>query len=196
MYSSAKCELSSLSYDLSNAPSVFKKPPIKRSHLQPHYLLSLSQYHPSIVIGCCVLPKSKLHATLPSFQPHSTSSINQITMFTRRLVKSSSSLSTSIRAFSAGPAVFGRSPALADVTPQGVTSFDAKQKEFRERLAAQSKPVKKETSQSSSSQLPPFFYEAPTAPNVSNASTVSNICLGFQAHSAAPQTLSPKRVAR
>jgi len=63
-------------------------------------------------------------------------------MFARRMIKSSSSINASIRAFSSTATVF-RSPALADITPEGVTSFDAKQKEFRDRLAEQSK--KKET---------------------------------------------------
>jgi hypothetical protein len=97
-------------------------------------------------------------------------------MFARRLAKSSSSLHVSIRAFSASPAVF-RAPALADITPEGVTSFDAKQKEFRERLAEQSK--KKEPSQSSASPSPSStststststgIFFSPTAPMVSNA---------------------------
>lgn len=94
-------------------------------------------------------------------------------MFARRLAKSSSSLHASIRAFSASPAVF-RAPALADITPEGVTSFDAKQKEFRERLAEQSK--KKEPSQSSTSPPPTTststgIFLSPTAPMVSNART-------------------------
>jgi len=74
-------------------------------------------------------------------------------MFARRLVKSSSSLtntpSTLLRTLSTSTPLL-RSPALADITPEGVTSFDAKQKEFRERLAeqakkkAEAKPVEEE----------------------------------------------------
>jgi hypothetical protein len=94
-------------------------------------------------------------------------------MFARRLFKSSSSLNTSstiIRGF-AGTATRCRSPALADITPEGVLSFDAKQKEFRERIAEQSK--KKEASQSQANITPsPSF--APTAPSASNASSSSN----------------------
>jgi len=62
-------------------------------------------------------------------------------MFARRLVKSSSSTSATtnfIRAF-ASTTTLCRTPALADITPEGVKSFDAKQKEFRERIAEQSK---------------------------------------------------------
>jgi len=58
-------------------------------------------------------------------------------MFARRLLKSSGS--NYIRAFSSTPIIF-RSPALADITPAGVTSFDQKQREFRERIAEQNKP--------------------------------------------------------
>jgi hypothetical protein len=109
-------------------------------------------------------------------------------MFARRLVRSPSSLSSSIRAFSASPSVF-RSPALADITPEGVTSFDAKQKEFRERLVEQSR--KKETSQStvpisSSSANPP----TPTAPSVSTASMSSDTAsrgLGSLSKNAEPE---------
>jgi len=54
-------------------------------------------------------------------------------MLARRLLSRSS-----IRAFSTSP-IIKRSPALADITPAGVTSFEQKQKEFRERLAEQSK---------------------------------------------------------
>ena len=38
-----------------------------------------------------------------------------------------------VRSFSSTPAVC-RAPALADITPEGVTSFEAKQKEFRAKL--------------------------------------------------------------
>jgi hypothetical protein len=69
-------------------------------------------------------------------------------MFARRLARSSSSLSAPnnlVRTFASTPALC-RTPTLADITPEGVKSFDAKQKEFRERIAEQSK--KKEPSQS------------------------------------------------
>jgi hypothetical protein len=91
-------------------------------------------------------------------------------MFARRLAKSSSSLNASnplTRAFSASTPLL-RSPALADITPEGVTSFDAKQKEFRARVAAQSKK-KVELSTSSFHAIPTL-----TAPFVGNAS-ISNI---------------------
>ena len=98
-------------------------------------------------------------------------------MFARRLVKSSSSLnssSTILRGF-ASTATRCRAPALADITPEGVASFDAKQKEFRERMADQSR--KKEASQSQANINPSRSF-APTAPSVSNASSASNQKMG------------------
>ena len=91
-------------------------------------------------------------------------------MFARRLVKSSSSLAKSpsttlLRTFSTTNPLL-RSPALADITPEGVTSFDVKQKEFRERLAEQAKK-KAGASESFPSALK---SPAPTAPSASNAS--------------------------
>src|SRR5271168_3912458 len=62
---------------------------------------------------------------------------------------------------------YSRSPSLADITPSSLASFDAKQKEFRTKLA-ELQQKKKDASQfraaSSYSQL------SPTAPGVSNAS--------------------------
>ena len=97
-------------------------------------------------------------------------------MFARRLVKSSSSLSAPgniIRTFASTPALC-RTPALADITPEGVKSFDAKQKEFRERIAEQSKT--KAPSQSRANSHSPFPpSSAPTAPSASTArSSFSN----------------------
>lgn len=69
-------------------------------------------------------------------------------MFVRHLAKSSSRLSTSstiLRSFST-TATHCRTPALADVTPDGAATFDAKQKEFRQRVAEMSK--RKDTSES------------------------------------------------
>lgn len=104
-------------------------------------------------------------------------------MYARRLAKSSSSLSASnslTRAFGTSTPLL-RSPALADITPQGVTSFDAKQKEFRARVAEQHKK-KQESSRSSSDSS-----TAPTAPLVGNASpsnTASPLTVGSQSSAA------------
>jgi len=83
-------------------------------------------------------------------------------MLTRQLVRSS--LSKQLRPFSS-TTILARAPALADITPEGVASFDAKQKEFRERIAEQSK--KKEASQlfssstSTSPSPPPQDTDSP-----------------------------------
>ncbi|KAM3079845.1 hypothetical protein ACMFMF_003266 [Clarireedia jacksonii] len=62
-------------------------------------------------------------------------------MLTRRFVRSSVT-SQLFRAFTTS-ASLSRTPSISDITPQGVTSFDAKQKEFRDRIAEQSR--KKDT---------------------------------------------------
>lgn len=62
-------------------------------------------------------------------------------MFARRLLKTPSSLGTPatlLRPFSSS-SILARTPALADVTPQGVKTFEAKQKEFRRKLEEQKK---------------------------------------------------------
>jgi hypothetical protein len=100
-------------------------------------------------------------------------------MFARRLIKSSSSFSAPsslVRTFASTSALC-RTPALADITPEGVKSFDAKQKEFRERIAEQSK--KKELSQSKLSSNPPSpvhvsWPSTPTAPAASTARSPSS----------------------
>ncbi|EMR88536.1 putative nipsnap family protein [Botrytis cinerea BcDW1] len=57
-------------------------------------------------------------------------------MFTRRIARSSIT-SQPLRAFTTTSTSLSRTPALSNITPQGVASFDAKQKEFRERIAEQ-----------------------------------------------------------
>jgi len=72
-------------------------------------------------------------------------------MFARRLVKSSklTSTSTLLRPFSSTTSL-SRSPALSDINSEGAASFDAKQKQFRERVAELSK--KKEPSSAQDEQ--------------------------------------------
>jgi len=94
-------------------------------------------------------------------------------MFARRLAKSSSSLAAPgnlIRTFASTSALC-RTPALADITPEGASTFDVKQKEFRERIAEQSK--KKEPSQSEPylNPSPPVPFSWPTTPTAPPAST-------------------------
>jgi hypothetical protein len=88
-----------------------------------------------------------------------------INMFARRLVKSSSSASNLIRSLSSTTSLC-RTPVLADITPDGVKSFDAKQKDFRERMAAESKMKEQSQSQKTNPLSSP---SSPTAPNVSTA---------------------------
>jgi hypothetical protein len=110
-------------------------------------------------------------------------------MFARRILKSSSSLTTQsnfIRTFASTTSLC-RSPALSDITPEAVKSFDAKQKEFRERTAAEQNRKKAsatETSQSDTTSPSSYSYSIdpllsvasdsfpslpPTAPSASTA---------------------------
>jgi hypothetical protein len=61
-------------------------------------------------------------------------------MLTRKVIRSTSSLNLSsvTRTFTTTNSL-ARTPLLADVTPAGVAEFDAKKKQFRERLAEQNK---------------------------------------------------------
>ncbi|KAH7333073.1 hypothetical protein BKA65DRAFT_404008 [Rhexocercosporidium sp. MPI-PUGE-AT-0058] len=100
-------------------------------------------------------------------------------MFARRLVKSSNITAPSsfLRTFTSTTPL-SRSPALSDINSEGAASFDAKQKQFREKVAELSK--KKEPSQFSEVYpLDPSRYRIavpdafPTdAPRVSNAEPV------------------------
>ncbi|KAH7382071.1 hypothetical protein BKA64DRAFT_684862 [Cadophora sp. MPI-SDFR-AT-0126] len=69
-------------------------------------------------------------------------------MFARRLVKSSklTSPSTFLRPFTSTTSL-SRSPALSDINSEGAASFDAKQKQFRERVAELSKKKEPSTAQ-------------------------------------------------
>lgn len=96
-------------------------------------------------------------------------------MLARRIATSSRAAPSSLARSFASSSALCRSPALADVTPDGVKSFEAKQKEFREKVAEQSK--RKETSQFAepypiySTPVPDAFPEPiPTAPSASSAS--------------------------
>ncbi|KAI1408276.1 NIPSNAP-domain-containing protein [Hypoxylon sp. FL1857] len=75
-------------------------------------------------------------------------------MFTRRIARAAVSAPRSLRAFSS-TAVAQRTPTLADITPEGVESFNARQKEFREQLvkAQQEREASRFTTTSSSSNF-------------------------------------------
>ncbi|KAG8534338.1 uncharacterized protein KY384_001182 [Bacidia gigantensis] len=68
-------------------------------------------------------------------------------MLTRRLVPSSNTLSSSIRALSTTPS-YQRTPALADVTPNNAPAFDKRQTEFREQSRRAAKQKQEQDSQS------------------------------------------------
>ncbi len=74
-----------------------------------------------------------------------------------------------LRSFSATTAN-SRSPSLADVTSEGLASFDQKQKEFRQKLGELQK--KKDASQFRAAT---YSSPTPTAPAASNASSQSNL---------------------
>ncbi|KAH9883366.1 hypothetical protein F4778DRAFT_390966 [Xylariomycetidae sp. FL2044] len=57
-------------------------------------------------------------------------------MFTRRIVRAATTTPRALRAFSS-TAAQQRTPSICDITPEGVSSFNAKQKEFREQLVKQ-----------------------------------------------------------
>ncbi|OBT77714.1 hypothetical protein VF21_03823 [Pseudogymnoascus sp. 05NY08] len=120
-----------------------------------------------------------------------------------RSSRSATAVQSVTRAFTT-TAIRPKTPSLADVTNNGVDSFNAKQKEFRADLAAKQKP-KFEPSQSgagrfdavnsstpsSSSQSPTFLSEAPTAPHASTAGPVSNK-LGLGKLSIAAEPVGPE----
>lgn len=110
-------------------------------------------------------------------------------MFARRVVTSSRAAPISLIRTFASSGALNKSPSLADITPEGVKSFEAKQKAFREKIAAEHKA--KATSQSTDLPSPPASSfstsppdpnsVSPTAPHASNAS--------FSSNGSSPQTL-------
>lgn len=95
-------------------------------------------------------------------------------MISRRVLKSSSSINplTITRTF-ASTTSLARTPALADITPAGAQSFDAKQKEFRERLAEQKSRSIAETSQYKFERASPASSSSPLTPTAQDASNAS-----------------------
>ncbi|KAI1140904.1 NIPSNAP-domain-containing protein [Hypoxylon sp. FL0543] len=84
-------------------------------------------------------------------------------MLTRRIARAAVSAPRSLRAFSSTAAT-QRTPTLADITPEGVDSFNARQKEFREQLvrAQQEREASRFTTRPSSSK-----NSSPGAPETS-----------------------------
>ncbi|KFY89555.1 hypothetical protein V498_06409 [Pseudogymnoascus sp. VKM F-4517 (FW-2822)] len=120
-----------------------------------------------------------------------------------RSSRSATAVQSATRAFTT-TAIRPRTPSLADVTNNGVDSFNAKQKEFRTDLASKQK-AKFEPSQSGAGRFhavhstpssycrpsPSFLSEAPTAPAASNASPISNM-LGLGKLSVAAEPVGPE----
>ncbi|KAI9879027.1 MAG: hypothetical protein M1830_009826 [Pleopsidium flavum] len=104
-------------------------------------------------------------------------------MLTRRLLWSTKCSPAFLRTFTTSTA-HQRSPALADVTPEGAPSFDARQKEFREGLKAAQQKKQQQDSQSitaSTSLFPPSSSASASAsgyphtvPHVSDESAASS----------------------
>lgn len=98
-------------------------------------------------------------------------------MLTQRLLSTTKRSPTILRTFTTSTA-HQRSPALADVTPNGAPTFDARQKEFRENLKAAQKKKQQQDRQSVAVPASSFSPNsasgsAPTAPHASNASSAS-----------------------
>ncbi|KAJ6031491.1 hypothetical protein N7540_002223 [Penicillium herquei] len=96
-----------------------------------------------------------------------------------RFLRPASSL---VRPFSSS-AVFSRSPSIRDVTASSAEEFNRRQKEFRENLEEARKRKEQQESQSVnvSASSPSTRESAPTAPHVSNASTLDRIRPAYDA---------------
>lgn len=95
-----------------------------------------------------------------------------------RFVRSATSL---VRPFSSS-AVAHRSPSIRDVTSDSAEEFNRRQKEFRENLEEARRRKEQQESQSvNASASSPSRESAPTAPQVSNASTYDRVRPAFDA---------------
>ena len=105
-------------------------------------------------------------------------------MLTRRLVSGLQQPSPLLRTLSTSSTACARSPSLADVIPNGAPAFDARQKQFRERVKEAQKAKEEQDSQSVTASKPSSESApggAPTAHEASNASATGafgNVALG------------------
>ncbi|KAI1779210.1 NIPSNAP-domain-containing protein [Hypoxylon cercidicola] len=78
-------------------------------------------------------------------------------MLTRRIARTAAAAPRSLRAFGTTAANQQRKPILADITPEGVDSFNSRQKDFREQLAKaqQEREASRFKRKSSSNTSPP-----------------------------------------
>lgn len=74
-------------------------------------------------------------------------------MFARRVVTSSRAAPISLIRTFASSGALNKSPSLADITPEGVKSFEAKQKAFREKIAAEHKAKATSSLKTSSAEV-------------------------------------------
>ena len=105
-------------------------------------------------------------------------------MLTRRVLSIFQQPSSLVRTISTSSAAYARSPSLADVTPNGAPTFDAHQKEFRERIRKAQRAKDEQDSQSVTASKSPSdsaLDGAPTAQETSTASATGasgNVALG------------------
>lgn len=105
-------------------------------------------------------------------------------MLTRRLFSGLQQSSPLVRTLSTSSTTYSRSPSLADVIPNGSSTFDARQKQFRERVREAQKAKEQQDSQSVTTSKPSSESApggAPTAHEASNASATGasgNLTLG------------------
>jgi hypothetical protein len=120
-------------------------------------------------------------------------------MLARRLVPSSSASSSSLlRSFASSTTLREppRSPSLSDIKPDGGTSFNARQKDFRENLEAAKKAKEQADSQSlATPEFPSSAHKnAPTAHSGGNASSHFVLDAAVQLDPAALGSLSTHRI--
>lgn len=100
-------------------------------------------------------------------------------MLTRRLYSQSLPQSFLKRTLSTS-SVYQRAPSLADITPNGASKFDERQVKFREQLKEAQRAKEKQDSQSVNASKPStlssssVLSDTPTAPDESNASSISD----------------------
>lgn len=112
-------------------------------------------------------------------------------MFTQRIAQSSRSLSTASsslhRTFTSSSAVYHKTPTLGDITPEGVESFNAKQRDFRQKMVE----LQKSASQSGANASSPPT-SSPTGLHASSASTSSNVSSSSQSASLSAEPKKPE----
>ena len=125
-----------------------------------------------------LLERKELLFLIPPFFP---SPLLSVTMLTRRLLFTPQCPSSLFRSFTTS-VVHCKTPSLADITPNGAPSFDARQKEFRDSVKAarqakeqqDSQFVKTSKSSSTSSTSPVSSAPDPSATQESTHSSITS----------------------